>query len=382
MTPEPWLDEWLHAHEDELIAVRRQLHAHPELGHDEHVTTELLEERLRAAGLTPKRWPGGTGLSCEIGSGTPVIALRADLDALPLRDDKDVPYRSTVPGVCHACGHDVHTAVLLGTALALAAAGPPVEGTVRFLFQPAEELIPGGALDVIAADGLRDVESIVALHCHPRLDAGLVGLRVGALTAAADAVAVHLEGPGGHTARPQLTVDLVGALARIALEVPPAVAPLSVVWGAVSAGAAGNVIPSSGWLRGSVRTMDAVAWETAGDVVTTAVEGVAARTGATVTVDYRRGVPPVANDAPVVARLRTGIERTIGASAVSETEVSMGGEDFGWYLQSVPGALARLGVRRPGTLGAGADLHQSTFDVDERAIAVGVRTLVGFVLAR
>jgi amidohydrolase len=375
-----WLDDWLNAHTDDLIAVRRQIHAHPELGHDEHETTALIEERLRLVGLTPKRLPTGTGLICEIGSGDPVVALRADLDALPVPDTKEVSYRSTVPGVSHACGHDVHTTVLLGASLALASIAPPFQGTVRLLFQPAEEQIPGGALDVIAADGLHDVSAIVALHCQPRLDAGLVGLRVGPLTAAADAVVVQVDGPGGHTARPQLTVDLVSALARIALEVPPAVTPLSLVWGAVSAGAAGNVIPSSGVLRGSVRTMDAEAWSHARDTVTAAIEAVARATGATVTVDYRNGVPPVVNDADVIGMLRTGITRTLGEQAITDTEVSMGGEDFGWYLQSVRGAMARLGVRRRGSTDNGGDLHQGSFDVDESAIAVGVRTLVGFAL--
>jgi amidohydrolase len=242
------------------------------------------------------------------------------------------------------------------------------------LFQPAEETIPGGALDVVAADALKDVDSIVALHCHPRLDAGLVGLRVGPFTAAADAVAVHLEGPGGHTARPQLTVDLVGALARIAVEVPPAVAPISLVWGAVSAGAAGNVIPSSGSLRGSVRTVDAEAWSRARDVVTAAINAVAERTGATATVDYRTGVPPVVNDADVVDTLGRGVALTMGEAAIAETEVSMGGEDFGWYLTRLPGALARLGVRPVG--GAGFDLHQGTFDIDEKALELGVRYTV------
>jgi amidohydrolase len=152
------------------------------------------------------------------------------------------------------------------------------------------------------------------------------------------------------------------------------------VWGAVSAGAAGNVIPSSGVLRGSVRTMDADAWSNARDTVTAAIEAVARATGATVAVDYRNGVPPVVNDAGVIGMLRTGITRTLGEQAITDTEVSMGGEDFGWYLQSVRGAMARLGVRRRGSTDNGGDLHQGSFDVDESAIAVGVRTLVGFAL--
>jgi amidohydrolase len=326
--------------------------------------------------------PAGTGLICEIGSGDPVVALRADLDALPVVDTKDVPYRSTVPGVCHACGHDVHTTVVLGAGLALAMSAATVPGTVRLVFQPAEEVVPGGALDVIAANGLDRVALIAAVHCHPRLDAGLVGLRVGPLTAAADAVEVRLQGPGGHTARPELTVDLVSALARVAIELPPAVQPLSLVWGAVSAGAASNVIPSSGWLRGSVRTIDPELWPQARDIVTEAAEAVAARVGAEVHVDYRHGVPPVVNDEAVVDLWRAGVTTTLGQGAVADTEVSLGGEDFGWYLQRVPGAMARLGVRpaNGARSGPAADLHQGSFDVDESAIATGVRALVGFVL--
>jgi amidohydrolase len=380
-----WLDAWLSDHTADIVGVRRHIHAHPELGRVEYATTELIETQLVAAGLEPKRLPAGTGLVCDVGAGEPVIALRADLDALPLDDAKDVPYRSTVPGVCHACGHDVHTSIVLGAGLALAAA-PALPSAVRLVFQPAEEMLPGGALDVLDSGVLDNIGSIIALHCDPRLDAGRVGIRVGTITAASDSLEVRLEGPGGHTARPHLTVDLVEALARVVVGVPAEVArrldphvPFSVVWGAVGAGTASNVIPSTGWLRGSVRTLDFAAWERAEQIVTDAVHAAVHDTGATVHVDYRRGVPPVVNDADVVDRVRRGVGIAVDDGAVVSTEPSMGGEDFGWYLQSIPGALARLGVRRPGS--AGGDLHQATFDIDESAIAVGIRTLVGTVLA-
>src|SRR6476660_1602710 len=199
------LDVFLAEHEAELIEFRRDLHMHPELAFNEHRTTRRVALRLAAAGLRP------------------VVVLRADMDALPMTDDKDVPYRSTVPDVCHACGHDVHTAVLLGAGLFLAeqAAAGQLPGRVRLVFQPAEEAA-GGALDVLAAGGMASVGRIFALHCDPRLDAGQLGVRSGAITAACDRIEVRVSGPGGHTARPHLTADLVYALGKILTEVPAA----------------------------------------------------------------------------------------------------------------------------------------------------------------
>src|SRR5450759_6012362 len=245
------LDEFLAAHEAELIEFRRDLHAHPELANAEHRTTRRVALRLAAEGLRPVILPKGTGLIVDIGSEQdsdaerPVVALRADLDALPMADEKDVPYRSTVPGVCHACGHDVHTTVLLGAGMFLAhlADAGWMPGRVRLIFQPAEELTPGGAVDVVEADGLDGVQRIFALHCDPRTDAGQVGVRSGPITAAADRFQVRLRGPGGHTSRPHLTADLVYALAKVVTEVPAALSRrvdprsgLSVVWGQISAG--------------------------------------------------------------------------------------------------------------------------------------------------
>ncbi len=377
---------WLAEHGDDLVALRRHLHAHPELGRAEHDTTALLTQRLAEAGLAPKPLDVATGLTCDVGGGDgPLIVLRADIDALPLHDDKDVPYRSTVPGVCHACGHDVHTAAVLGAGLALAAydADHRLPGTVRLVFQPAEEQMPGGALDVIAAGRVAGAALALSLHCDPTLTCGQIGVKSGALTSAADRIEVHLSGPGGHTSRPYRTVDLVQALASVATDVPAALARrvdarsgVSLVWGAVSAGTAHNAIPDSGVLRGTVRMLDRSAWAETPTLLTELVTGVAALFGATARVDYVRGVPPVVNDPRSTSLLAHAAEAVLGTRAVVATTQSLGGEDYAWYLEQVPGTMFRLGVRPPGFVGRDLDLHQGSFDVDEDAIAVAVRVLV------
>jgi amidohydrolase len=382
-----WLADWLATHGDELVAVRRQVHSHPELGYAEVETTALLTDRLAAAGLSPRVLPGGTGAICDVGAGPRMVALRADIDALPLTDSKHVPYRSTVEGICHACGHDAHAAIVLGAALALATA-PDLPGRVRIVFQPAEETVPGGALDAIDGGALKDVERIFALHCDPHLSTGQVGLRTGAITAACDKVEVSLSGPGGHTARPHNTVDLVYALGKVITEVPGLLSRradprhgMSLVWGAAQAGVAANAIPRAGVVRGTVRVLDRGAWHGAGDLVRRLITEVVAPTGVGVEVDYVQGVPPVVNDAGAVAIMRRAAIGALGTGAVTEAQQSLGGEDFAWYLDRTPGALARLGVRPPDATGPYLDLHQPAFDVDEACLPVGVRLLVETALA-
>ncbi len=371
--------------ESELIAIRRDLHAHPEVAFDEHRTTGLIVERLRDLGLQPIVPNGTTGVLCDIGADGPLVALRADIDALPIDDAKDVPYRSTVPGVCHACGHDAHTAILLGTATVLV--GIELPGRVRLIFQPAEEQIPGGAINLVAAGAMKDVEAIFALHCDPRVDVGRIGLRVGPITAACDTVDVELSGNGGHTGRPHLTADIVYALGRLLTDLPGLLsrrvdprASLSLVWGSVTAGNAPNAIPPAGTARGTLRMLDHGVWDAAEPLVRQLVEEIVRPTGARVAVSYERGVPPVVNDVAAVEVQRAAVLAGFGTDALDETVQSMGGEDFAWYLEHAPGALARLGVRTPGSA-ASLDLHQSTFDIDEAALAVGVRFMVHTVLA-
>jgi amidohydrolase len=373
------VDAWTAAREDHLVAVRRHLHAHPELAYAEFETTSFVEQKLRDAGLSPKRLPTGTGLVVEVGSGGgPTVVLRGDIDALPLPDLKDVPYASTREGMCHACGHDVHTTVVLGVALALAELDE-LPGTVRCVFQPAEETVPGGATEVVAAGVLDGASRAFAVHCDPSIPAGTVGLRTGPITAACDRVDVVLTGPGGHTARPQMTVDLVDALGRLITDLPGLLsrqvdprAGMSVVWGAVNAGVAANAIPQRGQLRGTVRVLDRDSWQAAEELLRGLVAKVVAPTGAGVQVDYVRGVPPVVNDPRAVALLRSAALETVGADGVRLSPQSMGGEDFGWFADVLPIALARLGTHAGGPA---LDLHRGTFDIDERAIGVGVRLL-------
>jgi amidohydrolase len=372
------VDEWVSANQAALTATRRHLHAHPELGYAEFETTSFLEQRLRHHGLVPRRLPTGTGLTVDVGSGDPIVVLRGDIDALPLADLKDVPYASTREGLAHACGHDVHTTVVLGVAVALASMdGLP--GTVRCVFQPAEETVPGGATEVVASGVLDGASRAFALHCDPSIAAGQIGLRTGPITAACDRMDVTLMGPGGHTARPQLTVDLVDALGRLITDLPGLLsrqvdprAGMSLVWGAVNAGVAANAIPQRGQLRGTVRVLDRDAWQGAEEMMRSLVERVAATTGAQVEVDYIRGVPPVVNDPRSVALLRNAAMETVGHDKLVLSPQSMGGEDFGWFADVMPIALARLGTHGGGPP---LDLHRGTFDVDERAIGVGVRLL-------
>ncbi|MEU6771038.1 amidohydrolase [Streptomyces sp. NPDC046759] len=378
------LSEALHA---ELVAFRRDLHMHPELGNQEFRTTAAIKERLELAGLRPRVLAKGTGLVCDIGlaegrrSAVPLLALRADIDALPIPDTKsDCPYQSTVPDRAHACGHDVHTTVVLGTGLVLADlhAKGLLPRPVRLIFQAAEEVLPGGALDAIEDGVLSGVGRILAVHCDPRVDAGKIGLRHGPITSACDRLEIALDGPGGHTARPHLTTDLVTAAARVAVDVPAVIgrrvdtrAGLALTWGRIESGHAPNVIPQHAELSGTVRCLDLEAWRQAPDIVHAAIDEVATLHRAKSEITYVRGVPPVVNDRESTELLRRAMAARRGRDAVESTEQSLGGEDFSWYLENVPGAMARLGVRRPGERTV-RDLHQGDFDADEDAITVGV----------
>lgn len=380
-----WLDEWLLGHAADVVAWRRHIHANPELARHEFGTTELVTRLLRSAGLRPWVLPGGTGVVCDVGSGPNCVALRADMDALPLTEATGLPFASAVDGVAHACGHDVHTTALLATGLALAKADE-LPGRVRLIFQPAEEVMPGGALDAIEAGALEGVDRIFGLHCDPRLPVGKVGTRVGALTSAADLIELRLTSPGGHTSRPHLTADLVHALGTVITSLPALLSrrvdPRSgtvLVWGSVHAGEAANAVPQDGLLRGTLRTADHETWTELEPLIASSVQSLLAPTGVGYELDYRRGVPPVVSEQESTVLLRAGVEAALGDDALTGTEQSSGGEDFGWYLEHVPGAFARLGVWSGE--GAMRDLHQPTFEADERALFTGVRVFVHTALA-
>ncbi len=379
--------ESVDALEDELVEMRRDLHAHPELAWQEERTTALVAERLEKAGVHVKLLPK-SGLLAELGSDDgPLVALRADLDGLPVDDLGGEPWASTVEGVAHACGHDVHTSALVGAGIALADAHAQgaLPGRVRLLFQPAEEVMPGGALEVIAAGALDGVGHVFGLHCDPTIDVGEIGLRVGPLTGAADALTVRLTGRGGHTSRPHLTEDLTYALGKLVTELPGALsrrldprAGASLVWGVVRAGSAKNVIPAAGEVAGTLRMLDAVAWADAEDLVRELIVQILAPYGVGAEVTYVRGVPPVVNEAASTALLTGAVRSVLGEQGAVSTPQSLGGEDFAWYLEDIPGAMGRLGTRTPG--GRTYDLHRGDLHIDERAIGVGAKVLAGAVL--
>jgi amidohydrolase len=365
----------------DLIDLRRDLHRHPELSWSELRTAELTSKLVEDAGWTVTRH-SRTGFAADLGTGGSLVALRADMDALPVQDLTDDPWASTTPGVAHACGHDVHTTALVGAALALAEVRDRglLPGRVRLLFQPAEEVMPGGALHLMDRGALDEVERVFALHCDPGVDVGQVGLRLGPLTSAADRVQVRLTGTGGHTSRPHLTGDLTFALAKVTTELPAVLsrrmdprAGVSVVWGSLHAGSAPNVIPDHGIVTGTVRILDAVAWADCEGVVRQVVDEIVRPYGVTAEIDYQRGVPPVVNE-PVSNRiLADAVVAVLGDDGQVVAPQSLGGEDFGWYLDRVPGAMMRLGTRTPG--GATYDLHQGNLRVDERATGIGARLL-------
>lgn len=372
----------------ELIEIRRDLHAHPELSRHESRTTDIIARRLEQAGVRVRRF-AGTGLVADLGAEQAAyrVALRADMDALPVQERTGIAFASTTDGVAHACGHDVHVTSLLGAMLALKEHEQALleRGTgVRAIFQAAEEVIPGGAHEAIAEGVMEGVDAIFALHCDPSLDVGQVGLREGPITAACDHIRVHLVGRGGHTSRPQLTEDLTYALAKVVTDVPAALsrrldprAGAALVWGVLEAGTASNVIPREGMCSGTLRMLDANAWLTVGPLLDEIVQGVVAPYGVTARLERIKGVPPVVNQSDAIDALRFAC---LGAGLqMAPTVQSLGGEDYSWYLSHAPGAMARLGTRTPG--GRTYDLHQGDVIIDEDAIACGARLLASVVVA-
>ena len=338
----------------DITAWRHDLHIHPELMFDTHRTAAFVAEKLREFGCDEVATGiGRTGLVGVIHgrSNTKgrVVGLRADMDALPMAERTGAPYASVVPGVAHACGHDAHTAILLGAATALASAAELPLG-VRLIFQPAAELMPGGALDAIAAGALTGVSRIFALHCDPRLAVGRVAITAGPITSAADSVEITLHSPGGHTSRPHLTSDLVYGMGTVITGLPGVLSRridprhgTVMVWGAANAGVAANAIPQIGTLAGTVRTASREAWLDMEGLVHETVSGLLAPLGIEHSLQYRRGVPPVVNEERSTQIMTHAIE-VVGPDALADTRQSGGGEDFSWYLEEVPGAMARLGV--------------------------------------
>jgi amidohydrolase len=358
-----------------MIELRRDLHRYPEIGWTEHRSTRRVAETLRGWGLEPRIRPEGTGIVVEVGSGDPIVGFRADLDALPIQEEGAVPYKSEHAGVMHACGHDVHTAIGAGIAGVMSELeGLP--GTVRFIFQPAEEHIPGGALQLTEEGAHDGLSSIIAYHVDPSLAPGKVGVRQGGITSASDRFVIRLSGPGGHTSRPHQTVDLLYAVGRIITNLPLLIRhgidpreTVVVVFGRVSSGTVENVIPTTAELGGTIRLFDLDLWRTIPKLLESVVTDLVGPLGAMVEIDYHRGSPPVVNHAAVTDVVAGAAAKVLGTENVTSTHQSLGSEDFAWYLDQVPGSLIRLGA---GLGDRAVDLHSATFDVDERCIETGI----------
>ena len=357
-----------------MIELRRELHRHPEVGWEEVESTRRVAERLRGFGLDPVVRDAGTGLHVDVGPGQPIAGFRADLDALPIQEEGDVPYASVVPGVMHGCGHDVHSAIATGIAGVLSQIDLP--GAVRIIYQPAEERIPGGAATLVEEGVHRGLQSILAYHVDPALEPGKIGVRAGGITSASDRFSVRLSGPGGHTSRPHTTVDLVWVAGKVITELPYLIRmrvdprePLAVVFGSVTTGSVANVIPTSAELHGTVRLFDMDLWYEMPKLLERVIGDIVTPLEAGFEVGYYRGSPPVINDARVTATVRDAAVAVLGDGSVVHTHQSMGSEDFAWFLEDVPGSLVRLGAAPADRK---VDLHSATFDVDEACIETGI----------
>lgn len=366
-----------------MIELRRDLHRHPEVGWNEIRTTGKVAEALRSLGLEPKVRPEGTGLTVDVGRGEPIVGFRADLDGLTVHEEGTAEYRSTVPGVMHGCGHDAHAAIGVGIAAALSRL-ERLEGTVRFIFQPAEEQLPSGAMTLVAEGVHHGLSSILAFHVDPALEPGRIGVRTGGITSASDRFTITLTGPGGHTSRPHQTVDLLYAAGRVITNAPLLVRhgidpreTLLVVFGRVTGGTADNVIPTTLTLGGTVRLFDLELWRSMPKLLEDVVRDLIRPLGAGADIDYQHGAPPVINDPAVTALATAAGEELLGDGGVTETHQSLGSEDFACYLEQVPGSLVRLGAALPDRR---VDLHSATFDIDESAIEVGILVGTGTLL--
>jgi amidohydrolase len=367
----------------ELAETRHHLHQHPELSDYEEQTALFVAERLRSLGLEVREQIGGHGVVAELRGAQPgrTFALRADMDALPIEEANQVPYKSQNPGVMHACGHDGHTTTLLGTAKLLAGMRDRLKGTVRFIFQPAEETV-GGAGRMCDQGVMEGVEGIVALHGWPQVGIGQIGIKAGPMMASSDTFDIVVKGKGAHAAYPHQSIDpivigaqIVTALQTISSREFDPNEPVVVTVGKFHAGTAYNVIPSSATISGTVRTLSREARAGAPEQVRRIAEGICAAHRATCELTYRYGTPPVLNDPATVELIREVGREVLGTdNVVNISHSSMGAEDFAMYLEHAPGAMFRLG------LGDVSPIHTPTFNYDDRALPIGVELFTRITL--
>jgi amidohydrolase len=372
----------------EAVALRRDLHAHPELAFEEHRTAAAVEERLQALGLEVHPRVGGTGVVGLL-SGTrpgPTIMLRADMDALPMPEETDAPYRSTAPGVAHACGHDGHVAMLLGAAAMLRARRDELRGRIAFVFQPAEE--GGGGAQAMLRDGLLErfeIERAYGLHLTTIIPSGFFGTRPGPFMAAVDSFDISIEGRGGHGAMPHRSVDpivvaadLVGALQRIVSREIDPVEPAVLTIGAINGGTTYNVIPPRVALKGTVRSFNNATRRNIEAGVRRIAEHTCAAANAGCALEWHPSYPVTVNDPAESVFLRQVLTDAFGPGRAIEIPPIMGSEDFSYFAQKVPACFAMLGA---GTAQHAFPNHHPAFDFDEKALAAGIGAHVALALA-
>lgn len=370
----------------DFIAIRHHLHAHPELSFQEQETSRFVQQKLDAFGIAYRAPVAGTGVVGLIRGKNPekrIIALRADMDALPIEEAGAKPYKSTRQGVMHACGHDVHTTCLLGAARILATLAEEWEGTVKLIFQPGEEKHPGGASLMIRDGALEDPvpQAILGLHVQPELDTGRLGFRPGMAMASADEIYITVKGSGGHAASPHLTTDTILVAAHIVTALqqlisrnkdPFSPSVLSIC--AFNGGFTTNVIPSEVKLQGTFRAMDETWRFRAHELIKKEATTIAEAMGATAEVEIPVGYPCLLNDEQVTASARALAEQYAGCEKVDTIAMRMGAEDFAFYSQVIPACFFRLGVGNA-QKGITAGVHTPEFDIDESAIELGMGTL-------
>ncbi len=366
----------------EFIQIRQYLHAHPELSYKEFETSKFIQSKLSGWGIpfVTMAETGVVGIIEGRNAGKRIVALRADMDALPIQEENDVPYKSQNPGIMHACGHDVHTTCLLGAAKILNELRDEWEGTVKLIFQPGEERNPGGASLMIRDGVLKDPapQAIVALHVHPGLDLGKLSFRKGRVMASADEIYITIKSKGGHAAAPHLTADtiliasqLIVSLQQIISRNNNPISPSVLSICSIHGGFTTNVIPSEVKLMGTFRAMDE-AWRfKAHELIRRQTIGLVEAMGAEVDLHIDVGYPTVDNNPELTETAWQLANAYMGEGNVPETELRMGAEDFGYYTQQVPGCFFRLGVRNE-EKGIVNNVHTPTFNIDERAIETGM----------
>ncbi|MCF8194184.1 MAG: amidohydrolase [Bacteroidia bacterium] len=376
--------------EKTLVSDRRHLHQNPELSFEEVQTSAFVQERLRDLNIPFTSGIGGYGVVANLQghSPGPVVALRADMDALPIQEANEVPYASKVPGVMHACGHDVHTASLLGVAALLRSRTQEFSGTVRFLFQPAEEKLPGGASLMIRDGALANPtpQAIYGQHVMPLLPAGTVGFRSGRYMASADEIRLTIRGKGGHAAMPHLNTDAVLIASHIVVALQQVVSrranptlPSVLSFGHIIGEGAYNVLPNDVRVRGTFRTMDETWRDQAHALIREIASGTASAMGAVCDVEIDRGYPMLFNHPESTALARSTAEAYLGPQQVVDLDLWMAAEDFAFYAQQIPATFYRLGTRNEAK-GWVSSVHTSTFDVDESALPLGAGLMAAIAL--